>query len=61
MNTVETKNPKAPVRSAVLSRLQAGQSPRDVAEALGISTQRVYQHMARLRELGELPPSEPAA
>jgi hypothetical protein len=57
----ETKTSKAPVRDKVLSSTRAGLNPREISLALGISTQRVYQHLARLRELGELPPAHDAA
>jgi DNA-binding CsgD family transcriptional regulator len=30
-----------------------GKKPREIAAALGISTQRVHQHLRRIRELEE--------
>ena len=51
----------APVRSKVVRYVKAGKSPREIAWLLDISTQRVYQHIARARELGELPLEDDAA
>lgn len=33
---------------------EAGASPREIAHALGLSTQRVYQLLDKLRDRGEL-------
>lgn len=40
---------------------RANASVREIADAMHISTQRVYQHLRRLRNLGELPDEEGAA
>lgn len=45
----------------VLKRTAGGQSVRDIATALGITTQAVYHHLTTLRKLGYLPPKEGAA
>lgn len=42
-------------RETVRDMYRAGRSVREIAAALGISTQAVYQHLARLRRDGELP------
>lgn len=42
-------------RQTVRDMYRAGRSVREIAAALGISTQAVYQHLARLRRDGELP------
>jgi DNA-binding CsgD family transcriptional regulator len=54
-------NTKAPVRSKVVALIKRGQGARAIALELGISVQRVYQHIDRARQLGELPPREGAA
>lgn len=42
-------------RRLVKRRVDEGLGPREIALELGISTQAVYQHIASLREAGELP------
>lgn len=61
MTTEIQGTPRAPQRTKVRDMSRSGLSPREIAGALGISTQRVYQHLTRLRALGELPRSESAA
>jgi DNA-binding CsgD family transcriptional regulator len=51
----------APVRSKVVALIKQGHGARAIALALGISVQRVYQHIDRARQLGELPPKDTAA
>lgn len=41
-----------PAQERILRLLREGLTPRQVAQALGVSTQRVYAARARLRELG---------
>jgi transposase-like protein len=54
--------PKKPTtRPRVVTMIKQGQSVREIARKLDISVQRVYQHIDRARELGELPPPERAA
>jgi DNA-binding CsgD family transcriptional regulator len=48
----------APQREQVRLLLEAGHKPREIAERLGISRQRVYQHLNALRQLGWVPPRE---
>jgi DNA-binding CsgD family transcriptional regulator len=55
---VKTPSVKAPARERVKELIEMGLRPRQVALALGISIQRVHQHITKLRELGELPPKE---
>lgn len=43
-----------PTRQRVLRMTKDGLTPRQIALALGISTQAVYQHLARLRKEGLL-------
>lgn len=43
-----------PVRERVLQMRKADMSGPEIAKALGISSQRVYQHLKALRELGML-------
>jgi DNA-binding CsgD family transcriptional regulator len=38
-----------------------GRSAREIAADAGLSVQRVYQHLDRLRALGFLPPKERAS
>lgn len=49
--------PKRPVGETirlVKDRFEAGLTPREIALGLGISTQAVHQHLARLRDAGQL-------
>jgi len=47
---------KPPTRRArVRALLAEGLKPKEIAAAMGITTQGVYKHIDRLRELGELP------
>jgi predicted ArsR family transcriptional regulator len=43
-------------RILVLHYTRKGWTPREIAYHLDITTQAVHQHLARLREDGELPP-----
>ena len=49
---------EAPARSAVVKMFKKGKPPREIMLELNMSRQRVYQHIERARQLGELPPSE---
>ena len=40
----------APQRTRVAKMIKAGMTPREIAKALDISTQAVYQHMKKLGE-----------
>jgi DNA-directed RNA polymerase specialized sigma24 family protein len=42
----------------VLQRVQRGETAKDIAEALGISRNAVYQQIGKLRRQGHLPPGE---
>jgi hypothetical protein len=44
---------EAPAREQVKKYLSRGWTPRQIALHMGISTQAVYDHMARIRELEE--------
>ena len=48
----------APQRVRVRELLEAGHTRRQIAERLGISRQRVHQHVHALRQLGWIPPTE---
>jgi DNA-binding CsgD family transcriptional regulator len=50
-----------PRQEHVLILKRSGKKTSDIASALGITTQRVYQLLARLRELGELPEEQEAS
>ena len=52
---------EAPARSAVVKLFKKGKRPREISLELNMSRQRVYQHIERARQLGELPPSEQSA
>lgn len=43
-----------PIRAQVLTMREAGMSGPQIARALGISKQRVYQHLKELRSVGLL-------
>jgi DNA-binding CsgD family transcriptional regulator len=58
MNPETTLGPR---RRQVFDLLSAGRSPREVARELDMSTQRVYQHIEKLRERGFLPAKGSAA
>jgi biotin operon repressor len=49
----------APQRERVRELLETGHTRRQIAERLGISRQRVHQHVHALRQLGWRPPTEP--
>jgi len=51
MSTGHPSNPKRDTRERVRQLTDAGLEPRAIAQVLGISTQRVYQHLKAL-ELG---------
>jgi hypothetical protein len=51
----------APARTAVVKLFKQGKKPREISLELSMSRQRVYQHIERARQLGELPPSEQSA
>jgi DNA-binding CsgD family transcriptional regulator len=53
-----TRRQGATTREQVLRLTRAGLTPRQIAVSLGLSTQAIYQHITKLRELGELPPKE---
>jgi biotin operon repressor len=46
----------APQRERVRLLLEAGRTRRQIAEELGISRQRVHQHINALRQSGWVPP-----
>jgi len=48
----------APQRERVRQLLEAGRTRREVAEELGISRQRVHQHVNALRQSGWILPVE---
>lgn len=48
-------------RALVKQHVKKGLRTREIALLLGISTQSTNQHIARLRELGELPPADQKA
>lgn len=54
MSGQSDSDPRRPTRRQVLERTKSGESPREIATGLGISVQRVYQHLDRLRADGEL-------
>lgn len=58
MTPASPKTSAAPSRERVLELARQGLSPREIAALMDISVQRVYQHIWRLRELGELPQKE---
>lgn len=60
MNKMTFEYP-APTREKVVKLMKRGKTPKDIAWTLGISRQRVYQHIDRARQLGELPPAEGTA
>jgi DNA-binding CsgD family transcriptional regulator len=41
---------ESPTRRAVRALTEAGRTPREIAEALGISTQRVHQQLQHIRK-----------
>jgi predicted transcriptional regulator len=47
-------DPRRPTRQRVLALKQAGTPPEEIATVLGITTQRVYQHLKALRADGLL-------
>ena len=47
-------DPHRETRRLVLSFTKKGYGPREIANLLDISTQRVYQHLRALRESGDL-------
>ena len=47
-------DPQRETRKYVLSFTKKGYRPREIANLLDISTQRVYQHLRALRESGDL-------
>jgi DNA-directed RNA polymerase specialized sigma24 family protein len=51
----------APARDEAVALFLKGRTVRQIAGELDCSTQRVYQLLARARELGELPDKEGAA
>jgi predicted ArsR family transcriptional regulator len=50
LNQVGPKRPVGETRALVAQKLAQGMSKRDIAIALGISTQAVYQHIAALEK-----------
>lgn len=46
------KDGAMPTRERVKAMTEAGLSPRQIAYGLGISTQRVYQHLKKLKGEG---------
>jgi predicted ArsR family transcriptional regulator len=60
-NLSKTKSGKSPTRQAVLAMSRSGMGVREIASALGLSTQAVHKHLKRLRDAGALPPKEGAA
>jgi DNA-binding NarL/FixJ family response regulator len=60
-STTPTEASLGPRRRRVLELRREGQSVRAIARELEMSTQRVYQHMAILRERGFLPEREEAS
>ena len=48
---------EAPTRSRVVEMFKEGKRARAISLELGISRARVYQHIERARQLGELPPA----
>lgn len=48
---------EAPTRSKVVKMIKRGKKAKEIALALGISRARVYVHIERARQLGELPPA----
>lgn len=44
----------SPIRDRVVAEFQAGVRVATIADSLQITTQRVYQHLNRARQLGEL-------
>lgn len=55
MQRVARKPEPERTRDVVLRLLQAGVSVRQIADALGITTQAVRKHLKALREAGDLP------
>lgn len=51
----------SPRQRQVRDMVELGLPVRRIAHALGVSTQRVYAILRRLRELGELPDREETA
>lgn len=51
-------DPRRPTRALVRALAERGLSPREISEHLGITRQRVHQHLRRLRADGELPREE---
>jgi predicted ArsR family transcriptional regulator len=47
-------DPRRPTRERVLEMYLDDKEVREIAARLKISTQRVYQHLAALREAGEI-------
>jgi len=52
-------DPRRPTRRQVLELYTAGVRPSVIAEQLGITRQRVYQHLLLLRQAGEIPETTP--
>jgi predicted ArsR family transcriptional regulator len=48
-------DPRRPTRKLVLALAREGIPARQIAEQLGLTRARVYQHLRRLRADGELP------
>ena len=54
MKKSSVADPHRETRRLVLSFTKKGYAPREIANLLDISTQRVYQHLRALRESGDL-------
>lgn len=52
MDTTTLNASPGPARTRVLELHREGMNPRQIANAMGISTQRVYQHLTALRAQG---------
>lgn len=55
MADMTTQRYEAPTRDKVVKMVKKGVGTKAIAWELGISRARVYQHIERARQLGELP------